>query len=98
MMDKSDWNAIYYVAICGDAHVHAPEDGWPEDVAIALTDAPEEALTCHPDAIQRELSSKAALEVVWDDFRIDPWVGAMVLAAGKRLRCRSERKMSLRVV
>ena len=61
MVDKSDWNAIFYVAIGGDAHVHALKEGWPEDVTIALTDAPDAALTCDPEApgaIQRALSSK----------------------------------------
>jgi hypothetical protein len=100
MVDKSDWNATYYVAIGGDTIVHAPEDGWAEDVALSLTDAPEAALICDaavPGAIQRVLSSEAALAVAWDDFRIEPWVGAMVLPAGKRLRCRSEcPKMGLR--
>jgi hypothetical protein len=47
MTDKSDWNAMYYVALGGDGHIHAPDDGWPEGVTIALTDAPYAALTCH---------------------------------------------------
>ena len=98
LVDKSDWNAMYYAAIREDAHVHAPEEGWPDDIAIALTDVPEAALTCETDAIQRALSSEAALAVAWDDFRIEPWVGAMVLPAGKRLRCRTMRPMTLRVV
>ena len=99
MVDKSDWNAMFYVAIGGDAHVHAPKEGWPEDVTIALTDAPDAALTCDPEApgaIQRALSSEAALAVAWDDYRIEPWVGVMVLPAGKRLRCHSERCMHVR--
>ena len=99
MVNKSDWNAIFYVAIRGDILVHAPASGWPEDVAISLTDAPEAALTCDPEApgaIQRALSSEAALAVAWDDFRIEPWVGTMVLPAGKRLRYRSERSRGLR--
>jgi hypothetical protein len=91
--DKSDWNATYYAAIGGDALVHAPDDGWPDDVALSLTDVPEAALTCGFGAhakLQLALSSEAALAVAWDDFRIEPWVRTMVLPAGKRLRCRSE--------
>ena len=84
--DKSDWNAMFYVAIGGDAQIRAPEDGWPEDVAISLTDAPEAALKCKFEehdhaAMQRAMSSESALAVAWDDFRIDPWVGVMVLPA-----------------
>ena len=97
--NKSDWNATYYVAIGGDAQVHAPNDGWPDDVTIALTDAPEAALTCDPEtpgAIQRALSSESALAVAWDDFKIEPWVGVMTLPAGKRLRCHSEHSMHVR--
>ena len=70
--NKSDWNAVYYVTIGGDAIVDAPTDGWPEDVALSLTDAPEAALTCDvavPGAMQLALSSEAALAVAWDDFR-----------------------------
>ena len=100
MVDKSNWNATYYVAIGGDTIVHAPEDGWPDDVALSLTDAPEAVLswathgafqsaTDHA-AFQSAMSSDAELAVAWDDFRIEPWVGTMVLPAGKRLRCRSE--------
>ena len=71
-MSKHDWNAAFYVTIGGDAIVDAPTDGWPEDVALSLTDAPEAALTCDvavPGAIQSALSSEAALAVAWDDFR-----------------------------
>jgi hypothetical protein len=103
MVHKSDWNAMYYVAIGGDAHIHAPDDGWPEDVTIALTDAPDAALKFKFEehdhgAMQLALSTEEALAVTWDNFKIDPWVGVMVLPAGKRLRCRSERRMGLRVV
>jgi hypothetical protein len=96
---KSDWHALYIVAFGGDAHVDAPEDGWPEDVALSLTDAPEAAMTCsfgEPGAVQRAMSSEAALAVAWDDFRIEPWAGVMVLPAGKRLRYRSEHSRGLR--
>ena len=96
-----DWNATHYVVLGGDALVHAPEDGWPDDVALSLTDAPEAVLswathgafqsaTDHA-AFQSAMSSDAELAVAWDDFRIEPWVGTMVLPAGKRLRYRSER-------
>ena len=91
--NQSDWDVTYYSAIGGDALVHAPEGGWPEDVALSLTDVPEAALTCGFGAhaeLQLALSSESALAVAWDDFRVEPWVGAMVLPAGKRLRCRSE--------
>ena len=96
---ESDGHALFFVAFGGDAHVDAPEDGWPEDVAISLTDAPEAALKCsfgEHSAMQKAMSSEAALAVAWDDFRIEPWVGAMVLPAGKRLRYRSERSRGLR--
>ena len=33
--------------------------------------------------------------MAWDDFRLEPWVGMMVLPAGKRLRCRSERPIKM---
>ena len=71
-MSKHDWNAAFYVTIGGDAIVDAPTDGWPEDVALSLTDAPEAALTCDvavPGAMQLALSSESALAVAWDDFR-----------------------------
>ena len=95
-----DWNATHYVALGGDALLHAPGDGWPEDVALSLTDVPEAVLTCakgnfnafNHAAFQLAMSSDAAVEVAWDDFRIEPWVGTMVLPAGKRLRCRSEER------
>ena len=96
MTDKSDWNAMYYVALGGDGHIHAPDDGWPEGVTIALTDAPYAALTCAPDEVQIALCSNEALAVAWDDFKLEPWVGMMVLQAGKRLRCRSERPIKMR--
>ena len=79
-MSKHDWNAAFYVTIGGDAIVDAPTDGWPEDVALSLTDAPEAALTCDvavPGAIQSALSSEAALAVAWDDFRSPLYGSAM---------------------
>jgi hypothetical protein len=92
---ESDWHALFFVAFGGDA----PEDGWPEDVALSLTDAPEAALMCsfgEHSAMQKAMSSEAALAVAWDDFRIEPWAGVMVLPAGKRLRYRSEHSRGLR--
>ena len=105
--NECDWHTTHYMTIVGDALVHAPEDGWPDDVTLSLTDAPEAVLTCNwatPGAFQianhvafhRAMSSDAELAVAWDDFRIEPWVGTMVLPAGKRLRYRSEHSRSLR--
>ena len=48
MTDKSDWNAMYYVALGGDGHIHAPDDGWQEGVTIALTDAPPRRADVRP--------------------------------------------------
>ena len=42
------------------------------------------------------LNSEEPSAVPWDDFKLSPWVGMMVIPAGKRLRCRSERHTEMR--
>ena len=89
--NKSDCDATHVIAMGGDALVHAPAKGWPEDVALSLTDAPEAALMCeYSDHAAMHIAMGSSDVVTWDDFRIEPWVGSMVLPAGKRLRCHSE--------
>ena len=76
MIDSSDWSVKYYMAIGCDALVHAPADGWPEDIVLAVADAP----ACDAAALR-------SLAGAWDSCKIEPWVGTMVLPTGKLLRC-----------
>ena len=60
------------MAICGDSIVCAPEQGWPEDVALGLTDAPEAALACtwaEHSKVQLVMCSDEVHAVDWDKFR-----------------------------
>ena len=67
-----DWPATHYMAFGGDSIVCAPEQGWPEDVALGLTDAPEAALACgyeEHSKIQLVMCSDEVHAVDWNDFR-----------------------------
>jgi hypothetical protein len=60
------------VAISGDYIVCAPEQGWPEDVALGLTDAPEAALACgysEHRKVHLVMCSDEVHAVDWNNFR-----------------------------